>query len=190
MLFCYTVCKAKVDIAFVVDIADGVQRKFNSIKEFFLELVDSFTISSQDVRVGLILNSYRPKVKLSFGQYNSPKKIKTVIQLLQPVGGARKTGEALKLALKRLFVASKGKKTLIFLTAGKSSDKVLGPVQQLVAMGVNIFSIGVMPSASRSEVLTIAKNPQHAYETNFRSLGTIVKRVKDKACAGVYWSLQ
>lgn len=190
MLFCYTVCKAKVDIAFVVDIADGVQRKFNSIKEFFLELVDSFTISSQDVRVGLILNSYRPKVKLSFGQYNSPKKIKTVIQLLQPVGGARKTGEALKLALKRLFVASKGKKTLIFLTAGKSSDKVLGPVQQLVAMGVNIFSIGVMPGASRSEVLTIAKNPQHAYETNFRSLGTIVKRVKDKACAGVYWSLQ
>jgi len=111
--------------------------------------------------------------------------IKSVIQLLQPVGGARKTGQALKLVLKRLFIASKGKKTLIFLTAGKSSDKVLGPVQQLVAMGVNIFCIGVMPGAIRSEVLTIAKNPQHAYETNFGSLGTIAKRVKDKACAGV-----
>lgn len=186
MLFCYTVCKAKVDIAFVIDIAGGVKRNFNSIKKFFLELVDSFTISSQDVRIGLVVNSYSPGVKLSFGQYNSPRKIKSVIQLLQPVGGARKTGKALELALKRLFIASKGKKTLILLTVGKSLDKVLGPVQQLVAMGVNIFSIGVMPGAIRSEVLTIAKDPQHAYETNFRSLGTIVKRVKDKACAGMF----
>lgn len=189
MLFCYTVCKAKMDIAFVIDTAGGVKRKFNSIKKFFLELVDSFTISSQYVRVGLVVNSYRPEVKFSFGQYNSPRQIKRVIQLLQPVGGARRTGQALNLALKRLFVASKGKKTLIFLTAGESSDKVLGPVQQLAAMGVDIFSIGVRPGASRSEVLTIAKDPQHAYETNFRGLGTIVKRVKDKACAGVYSGL-
>lgn len=186
MLFFYTVCKAKVDIAFVIDIAGGVKRNFNSIKKFFLELVDSFTISSQDVRIGLVVNSYSPGVKLSFGQYNSPRKIKSVIQLLQPVGGARKTGKALKLALKRLFIASKGKKTLILLTVGKSLDKVLGPVQQLVTMGVNIFSIGVMPGAIRSEVLTIAKDPQHAYETNFRSLRTIVKRVKVKACAGMF----
>ena len=178
-------CKAKVDIAFVIDVASDVT-SFNSIKKFFLALVDSFTISSQDVRIGLVVNSLNPGVKLSFGQYNSPRKIKSVIQLLQPVGSARNTGRALEIARKRLFTASKGKKTLIFLTAGKSSDKVLGPVQQLVAMGVNIFSIGVTPGASRSEVLTIAKDPQHAYETSFESLGTIVKRVKDKACAGVY----
>ena len=178
-------CKAKVDIAFVFDIPSDV-KSFNSIKKFFYALVDSFTISSQDVRIGLVTNSPSPAVKLSFGQYNSPRKIKSVIQLLQGVGRARNTGRALDIARKRLFTASKGKKTLIFLTVGKSSDKVLGPVQQLVAMGVNIFSIGVGPGTSRSEVLTIAKDPQHAYETNFKSLGTIVKRVKDKACAGVY----
>lgn len=174
-----------MDIAFVIDTGSGVKKILNGIKKFFLELVDSFTISSQNVRVGLIENSYRPQVKFSFGQYNSPSQIKRVVQLLQPVGGARQTGKALKLALKRLFIASKGKKTLIVLTAGKSSDPVLGPVQQLAAMGVDIFSVGVRPGASRSEVLTMAKDPQHAYETNFRGLGTIVKRVKDKACAGV-----
>ena len=174
-----------MDIAFVIDTGSDAKKILNSIKKFFLELVDSFTISSQYVRVGLVVNSNRPQVKFSFGQYNSPKQIKRVIRLLQPVSGARQTGKALKLALKRLFIASKGKKTLILLTAGKSSDPVLGPVQQLAAMGVDIFSVGVRPGASRSEVLTVAKDPQHAYETNFRGLGTIVKRVKDKACAGV-----
>ena len=179
-----------MDIGFVIDTSSGVRNKFNSVKKFFLQLVDSFTISSQYVRVGLVVNSNRPQVKISFGQYNSPNQIKRVIRLLQPVGGAPKTGKALKLALKRLFNASKGKKTLIFLTTGKSSDPVLGPVQQLVAMGVDIFSVGVGPGASRSEVLTVAKDPQHAYETNVRGLGTIVKRVKDKACAGTLISVQ
>lgn len=179
-----------MDIAFVIDTSSSVRNKFNSVKKFFLQLVDSFTISSQYVRVGLVVNSIRPQVKISFGQYNSPNQIKRIIQLLQPVGGAPKTGKALKLAFKRLFNASKGKKTLIFLTAGKSSDPVLGPVQQLVAMGVDIFSVGVGPAASRSEVLTVAKDPQHAYETNVRGLGTIAKRVKDKACAGAFISLQ
>ena len=168
----------------MIDIASGV-KSFNSVKKFFLALVDSFTISSQDVRIGLVVNSPIPGVKLSFGRYNSPRKIKSVIQLLQRVGRARNSGRALEIARKRLFTASKGKKALIFLTTGKSSDNVLGPVQQLVAMGVNIFSIGVTPGDSRSEVLTIAKDPQHAYETSVGSLGTIVKRVIDKACAGV-----
>lgn len=174
-----------MDIGFLVDTAGGIKKVFHYIKKFLLELVDSFTISSQNVRVGLITNSNRPAVKISFGQFNSPKQIKRVIRFLQPVGGGRLSGKALNLALKRLFVASKGKKTLIFLTAGKSSDPVLGPVQQLVAMGVNIFSVGVGPGASLSEILTVAKDPQHSYKTSFRGLGTIVKRIKDKACAGL-----
>lgn len=182
--YCYTVCKAKLDIGFVIDTAGGVKEVFPYIKKFFQELVDSFTISSQNVRVGLVTDSSRPAVKFSFGQYNSPKQIKRVIRLLQPLGGARKTGTALKL-VKRLFGASKGKKTLIVLKAGKSSDPVLGPVQQLVAMGVDIFSVDVSPSASLQEVLIIAKDPQHAYKVNGKSLGTIVKRVAEKACAGM-----
>lgn len=174
-----------MDIAFVMDTAGGLKKVFHYTKKFILQLVDSFIVSSQYVRVGLITNSYRPAVKLNFGQFNKPTQIKRVIRLLQPDGGARLSGKALKLALKRLFPASKGKKTLVFLTAGKSSDRVLGPVQQLVAMRVNIFSIGVGPNADLSEILTVAKDPQHSYKTNFRSLGTIVKRIKDKACAGL-----
>lgn len=181
---CSTVCKVKMDFGFVIDAAGGLKKVFHHIKKFVLELVDSFTVSSQNVRIGLITNSYRPAVKISFGQFNKPTQIKRITRLLQPDGGARLSGKALTLALRRLFPASKGKKTLVYLTAGKSSDRVLGPVQQLVAMGVNIFSIGVGTNADLSEILTVAKDPQHSYKTNFRGLGTIVKRIKDKACAG------
>ena len=185
MLFPHAVCNAKLDVAFVIDTAAGVQRGFSFIKKFFLQLVDSFTISSQQVRIGLVVNSDRPQVKFSFGQYNSPNKIKRVLQLLQPLGSTRRTGIALMVALKRLFAASKRKKTLVFLTAGRSADPVLKPVQKLVAKGVDVFSVGVGPSAVLSEILTVAKDPQHAYKTGFRGLATILKRITDKICAGV-----
>lgn len=174
-----------MDLAFIIDTVADIRRGFSYIRQFFLHLVDYFTISSNKVRVGLVVNSDRPQVKFSFGQFNSPKKIKHVLRLFQPLGKTRRTGRALMLALKSLFPASKGKKTLVLLTAGKSSDSVLKPVQKLVAKGVNVFSVGVGPRAVLSEILTIAKDPQHTYKTGFSSLGTIVKRIADKACAGV-----
>lgn len=182
-MFLHAVCNAKLDLVFVVDTA--VKRGFSFVRKFFLQLVDSFTISSQNVRVGLVVNSNRPQVKFSVGQYNSPKKIKHVLQLLQPLGNTRRTRVALMLALKRLFAASKRKKTLIFVTAGKSADPVLKPVQKLVAKGVDVFSVGVGPGAVLSEVLIIAKDPQHAYKAGFNGLASLVKRITDKVCAGI-----
>lgn len=185
LLFPNAVCNAKLDLAFIIDAAADVQRGFSYIRKFFLQLVDSFTISNQNVRVGLVVNSHRPQVKFSFGQFNSPNKIKRVLRLLQPLGKTRRTGMALMLAVKRLFPASKGKKTLIFLTAGKSSDPILKAVQKLVARGVDVFSVGVGPGSILSEVLTVGKDPQHAYKTEYSGLGSLVKRITDKACAGV-----
>ena len=117
-------CNTKLDLAFLIDTAADIRRGFSYIRKFFLQLVDSFTISSDKVRIGLVINPNRPQVKFSFGQYNNPRKIKRVIRLLRPFSKTRRTGRALKLALKQLFAASKRKKTLIFLTAGKSSDPV------------------------------------------------------------------
>ena len=174
-----------MDLAFVIDTVRDIRRGFSYVRQFFLQLVDSFSISSNKVRVGLVVNSERPKVKFSFGQFNSPKNIKRVLRLLQPLGKIRRTGKALKLALKSLFSVSKGKKALVLLTAGKSSDQVLKPVQKLVAKGVNVFSVGVGPRTILSEILTIAKDPQHTYKTGFSGLRTIVKRIADKACAGM-----
>lgn len=184
LLCSYSVCDAKLDLAFVIDAVYDVQKGFPFITRFFFQLVDSFTISSSQVRVALITNSERPRVVFSFGQYNSPRKIKHILRLLQPLGEVRHTGETLMLALKQLFPASKRKKTVILLTAGKSSDKVLKPVQRLVAKGVDIFSIGVGADAVRSEILTMAKDPQHAYITVFSGLASIVKRIAKKACGG------
>ena len=92
---------------------------------------------------------------------------------------------ALKLALTRIFATSKRKKTLILVTAGRSSDRVLGPIQRLVAKGVDVFCVGVGPAAVLSEILTTSKDPQHAYKISFRGLATIVKRITDKVCAGL-----
>ncbi|CAH3178371.1 unnamed protein product, partial [Porites evermanni] len=181
----HTVCNAKLDLVVVVDTVPVVRRGFSFIRRFLLQLVDSFTISVQNVRLGLVVSSNRPQVKLTLGQYNSRKRIKRILGLLQPFGTARRTGMALKLALRRIFAAGKGKKTLILVTAGRSSDRVLGPIQRLVAKGVDVFSVGVGPAAVLSEILTTAKDPQHAYKISFKGLATIVKRIADKVCAGL-----
>ena len=168
----------------MIDTAASNRKGFYYITTFFSQLMDSFTFSSDKVRLCLITNSGNPRVKFSLGQYNNPNKMKHVLRVLQPIGKVRRTGAALALALRQLFSVSKRKKTVILLTAGKSSDAVLQPVQNLVSRGVDIFSIGVKPGAVLSEVLTTAKDPQHAYNTGYSGLGALVQRIAKKACTG------
>ena len=139
----HTVCNAKLDLVLVVDTVPVVRRGFSFIRRFLLQLVDSFTISAQHVRLALVVNSNRPQVKLTLGQYNSRNKIKRILGLLQPFGTARRTGMALKLALRRIFAASKGKKTLILVTSGRSSDRYFLSGNILMCYSTNCFSVRV-----------------------------------------------
>jgi hypothetical protein len=95
-------------------------------------------------------------------------------------------GRALRLAKNRLFASSSPsrKKTLIVLTDGLAIDNILTPIQQLVAMKVDVFAVGVGTAFSRQQLLTIAKDPQHVYDSSFKNLDSLIARLTRKTCYG------
>jgi len=77
---------------------------------------------------------------------------------------------------------------LFVITDGLSIDNVLSPIQQLVAMKVDVFAIGVGNSVRKAQhqLLTIAKNPQHLYLIDFENLVSLVTRLSKKTCYGKF----
>lgn len=135
------VCKAKLDLGFLIDGSSSVGRKnFRLVKNFIKKVANSFTISSQYVRVGIVLYSSGRKLEFGFNQYTRPRQLQRAIRKMQLPGGGTLTGLALQFTAKKLFATSNRKKTLIVLTDGKSGDPVVGGTQQLAAAGVEVFN--------------------------------------------------
>lgn len=79
---------------------------------------------------------------------------------------------------------------MIVVTDGLSIDNVLSPIQQLVAMKVDVFAVGVGKSVRKAQhqLLTIAKDPQHLYLIDFVNLESLVTRISKKTCEGKSFS--
>lgn len=57
-------------------------------------------------------------------------------------------------------------------------------------MKVDVFAVGVGKDFSRQQLLTIAKDPQHVYDSPFKNLNGLVSRLSKKTCYGkLYFSL-
>ena len=64
---------------------------------------------------------------------------------------------------------------------------MLQPANQLRQLGVSIFSIGVGPSVSQSELKKIASDPDNEYVftlSSFNQLASFVDRVSSVSCSG------
>ena len=94
----------------------------------------------------------------------------------------------MKFAKQRLFQNSPKfrKKAAIVLVDGPSADKVLKPIQRLVALKVVVTAVGVGSAVKRAkhQLLTVAKDPQHLYLTNMNDLDSLVSRISKKTCHG------
>ena len=125
------VCKAKMDLAFVVDASSSVGRKnFRRLKRFLQRLVSAFSISPRFVKVGIVLYSSRRKViTIPLNRFPTLSQLKRIIWRLPYLRGGTFTGYALEVAKNRLLAKSSRKKTLLVFTDGKSGDSVLKPVQ-------------------------------------------------------------
>jgi hypothetical protein len=81
-------------------------------------------------------------------------------------------------------------KVLLLLTDGYSNGiKPLQPADQLRDLGVSIFSIGVGPSVSQSELKEIASDPDSDYVftlSSFNQLASFVDRVSSVSCSGKF----
>ncbi|EDO40688.1 predicted protein, partial [Nematostella vectensis] len=153
-----------VDLAFVLDGSTSINNadpgNFQLLKNFMINIVKSFKISSERTHVGLVLYSSFTQLKFNFDKYSDSASIVKAINTTDYPKGGTRTGEALKMAKSQLFGASMRSvpKVLIVLTDGRSSDKVEAPSKALKDEGVVIFAVGVGDQIDPSELNVMASD--------------------------------
>ncbi|XP_048588340.1 uncharacterized protein LOC5512415 isoform X2 [Nematostella vectensis] len=183
-------CKVAVDLAFVLDGSTSINNadpgNFQLLKNFMINIVKSFKISSERTHVGLVLYSSFTQLKFNFDKYSDSASIVKAINTTDYPKGGTRTGEALKMAKSQLFGASMRSvpKVLIVLTDGRSSDKVEAPSKALKDEGVVIFAVGVGDQIDPSELNVMASDSKsdHVFKAKFKELDRLVDLIKRKAC--------
>ena len=187
---CFTVCQAKLDIAFVIDGSGSIEAygrgNFKRCLNFVKRLVVSFKIARRFTRVGVVLFSYRPRLIFRFSTYSRKRDILRAIDNIKYPRGGTKTGKAMYYAQRVLLRRRRGdrKSVMIVMTDGRSQDRVSGAARALMRKRVTIFAVGIGKRYNIKQLIQIASSRRHVYTAGFRNLPSIVRVIKTKACAG------
>lgn len=189
-IYSFAVCRAKLDVAFVIDGSGSIEHygkgNFKRCLNFVKRLVVSFKISRRFTRVAVVLFSFRPRLIFRFSTYSRERDILRAIDKIRYPRGGTKTGLAMSYAQRLLFRRRRGsrKSVMIVMTDGRSQDRVSGAASALKRERVNIFAIGIGKRYNIKQLIQIASSRRHVYTAGFRNLPSIVRVIKTKACAG------
>ena len=177
-------------MVFIIDGSGSIEHygrgNFKRCLRFVQNMVRSFTISRSYVRVGIILFSSRSELVLRFNQNRGVNSILRVIGRIRYPGRGTRTGVALRYAYSRLFsrASRRCSKVAIVMTDGGSQDSVKKPAQLLRRHGIKIFCLGIGKKYNMGQLLQMAGGQRYVFTADFRNLRSVVRAVKQKACAG------
>lgn len=189
----FAVCeKQKADLVFLLDESGSIGERnpndYMTMKNFTVDLVNSFNVAKDFVRVGLAKFSVNPEHKFFLNEYFDREAIVSLIQGLDQRKGSTNIGLALK-SIRKYFAAAHGgrkaegiSQNLVLITDGKSDDPVEEEAHILRSMGVEVFVIGI-GDIRILELLQIAGTPKRMFTVqNFDDLKEIKLKVIDTIC--------
>ncbi|XP_034144568.1 collagen alpha-6(VI) chain isoform X3 [Esox lucius] len=192
-----TVCteEAVADIVFLVDGSWSIgTENFQWIRQFLFTLVNSFDVSPDLVRIGLVQYSTTPRTEFLFNTFQDKKDILDYINNLPYKGGGTMTGEGLDFLLKELFVDQAGSRIknnvpqiAVVITDGQSQDNVAPHALELQRRGITLYAIGIK-DADEEQLKEIATKPhnQHVYSvSDFAALQGISQSIVQVLCTTV-----
>lgn len=159
-----------VDVVFLLDGSDEMQKGVQSICDFLGQFVEHLDIGPDKAQVAVIQYSNKPTTHFLLNTYSSKIDIMAEVRNINLEGGrSRNTGEALDYVKNNVFNTSSGSRRhegipqiLILLSGGKSQDDVLVPSESLKAAGIVLLTVAVK-YADAAEMQSIAYSPNHAY---------------------------
>ncbi|XP_053350352.1 collagen alpha-6(VI) chain-like [Clarias gariepinus] len=179
----------EADIYFLIDHSGSIYPSdFQDMKKFILEFLLMFSIGPKQVRVGVVKFASNTTLEFRLDEYNDRASLKRAVDSIQQIGGGTKTGDALSFMINLFKEAEKTRgakvqEILIFISDGKSQDKVKEPAAKLRAQGVTIYTIGVK-DANQPELLEIAADPKRMYfVTNFDALKPLKNEIVTDICS-------
>ena len=193
------VCKAIVDLGFLIDgsTSIGSQENFSKELDFVINIVDGFEVSQKGTHVGAVVFNQTQRLINAFNQsYNKQYIIDRIKSTQWPTGYTR-IGEAIRFAKRQLYKQSsrvkRVPKILIILTDGVSQDKIVSDAaEDLRKFGVTIFAVGIGREVDIKELNCMASDPdsRHVFKVlDLSKLGTILKAIHEKACQSEPFSI-
>ena len=186
IVFLFSVCTAKLDLAFLIDGSGSVGlANFRRCLSFIQNVIRGFRISPRYTRIAAEVYSSSPLRIFAFTRYRNAYQVRRAIGSIRYPRGGTKTGKALWDVLGYLFRGrTNRKRVLLVLTDGRSQDHVLKPARALKRANAEIFSVGVGRGYSMTQLNEMATDRSHVFTVDFRNLNSIIKAIKMKACKG------
>ena len=104
----YTACRARVDLAFIIDGSGSIEHygrgNFRRCLNFVKAIVSKFHIRNGQTRIGIVLYSSSPRLIFGFKRYYRRKRqlLNAISRIRYPRGGT-KTGYAMRYCYSRVF---------------------------------------------------------------------------------------
>ena len=100
-------CRARVDIAFIIDGSGSIEQygrgNFRRCLNFVKAIVRGFNTDNGQTRVGVVLFSSRPRLIFGFRRYRRKNQLLTAISRIRYPRGGTKTGYAMRYTYYRVF---------------------------------------------------------------------------------------
>lgn len=180
--------KQKADLVFLLDQSGSIgQQDYEIMKKFTTDLVSSFKVSEDLVRVGLAQFSSTFQHEFYLNQFYTHELVTKKISELRQLGGGTHIGLALD-SISHYFEASKGSRksqrisqNLVLITDGESQDDVAYPAERLRDLGVEVFVIGI-GNVHDLELLQITSRDRLFTVQGFDALEGIKQKVVNTIC--------
>ncbi|XP_034057186.1 collagen alpha-6(VI) chain isoform X2 [Gymnodraco acuticeps] len=188
--FTNQVCEKKqADLVFLLDQSGSINHEdYTIMKKFTTDLVNSFKVSENRVRVGLAQFSSEFQDEFDLNKFYSQEVMNKHILSMTQRGGGTNIGLALD-SIRGYFEASRGSRrsdgisqNLVLITDGESQDDVEDAADRLRALGIEVFAIGI-GNVHDLELLQITGTPERLFTVNnFGSLDKIKQKVVETIC--------
>ncbi|XP_056142177.1 collagen alpha-6(VI) chain [Lampris incognitus] len=181
--------KQEADLVMLIDQSGSIQSAdYTIMKKFMTELVSSFNVSQDLVRVGVAQFSSTPQKEFYLDEFSTEAEVNEHILAMTQLRGGTNIGQALDF-IRRYFQASHGSRisagvsqNLVLITDGDSQDKVEDAAISLAALGIEVFAVGI-GNVHDLELLQITGTPERLFTVqNFGSLTNIKQKVVDTIC--------
>ncbi|XP_045171317.1 collagen alpha-1(XIV) chain-like [Mercenaria mercenaria] len=184
------ICQRKLDVVFVVDMSSSIWiPDFYLQLKFLHDLVGSFDINGENVRVGLLTFSSDATMQFYLNTYSARDEVRKAILAVKSEGGSTNTHLALQRAKDEMLTLKHGSRSdadhvIIVITDGLSMNPkaTATQAQKIHQAGVEVIAIGV-GRANKEELAEMASRPEFVFAvSNFNYLQEIRNSLAKTTC--------
>ncbi len=153
------------DIVFILDGSDSLVGVWSDMIRFVVDVVNSFTIGPEAIRVGLVQFAQRAEVEIALGQINDKRVLTDTIARTTNIGGSSDLRRAAILTteqFQKFSTRSGANDIVIVLTDGSPTTEnqaTRDAINDLKREGVAIIPISVSGDFQRSWLELLVNNP-------------------------------